>query len=137
MLRRRGCLPTQLVHAPVGWESGGVKMERRGMTIPEVGFRASRFPVELPLRYRLFGDLGWTDGKTVNISRSGVLFEVDEPMSADTPIELAFDLPIEMGGGPGAEVTCRGQIVRTILPPSTDAPPSVAVSITEYRSLGN
>ncbi len=112
-------------------------MERRGMTIQEVGFRASRFPVELPLRYRPFGELGWTEGKTINVSRSGILFEVDELLAAETPIELAFDLPVEMGGGPGAEVACRGQIVRTILPPSTDDPPSIAVSITDYRSLGN
>lgn len=112
-------------------------MNGRGMTIPEVGFRASRFPVELPLRYRPLGELGWVEGRTINVSRSGVLFAADELLPEETPVELTFDLPPEMGGGPGEGITCRGQVVRTILPPSTDDPPSVAVSIAEFRSLGN
>ncbi|MFB3921786.1 MAG: PilZ domain-containing protein [Terriglobia bacterium] len=112
-------------------------MNGHGMTIPEVGFRASRFPVELPLRYRPLGELGWVEGRTINVSRSGVLFAVDELLPEETPIELAFDLPPEMGGGPGEGVTCRGQVVRTILPPSTDDPPAVAVSIAGFRSYGN
>jgi len=112
-------------------------MERREITVFDAEARASRFPVELPLRYRPIGEIGWIEAKTINVSRSGVLFEVDQLLPEETRIEMTFDLPVEMGGGSGAEVTCRGQIVRTILPPATDALPSVAVTITDYRSLAS
>lgn len=110
-------------------------MERREITVTDPGMRASRFPIEMRLRYRPSGEVGWTEGKTVNISRSGVLFEADELLEVDTPIEMSFDIPIEIGGaaGAGAEIACRGQVVRTILPPATDAPPAVAATIAEYR----
>jgi hypothetical protein len=109
-------------------------MERRGTVIDvELGDRASRVPITLTLRYRPGGEVGWSEGKTINISRSGVLFAADESLEVDTPVEMNFDLPLEVGGAPGTEVTCRGHVVRTILPPSSDAPPALAVSIDDYR----
>lgn len=97
----------------------------------DFGDRASRIPIERTLRYRPDGELGWSETKTINISRSGVLFAADESLEIDTPLEMSFDLPLEIGGAPGTEVTCRGKVVRTILPPSTDRPPVVAVTIDE------
>jgi len=112
-------------------------MDYRSLAQRHVGDRSSRFAVEMPMRFRPIGEIGWTQAKTINISRSGVLFGIEQPLPEETPVELVFDLPVEMGGGAGTEVTCRGQIVRTILPPATDAPPAVAVAIADYRSLGN
>src|SRR3974390_258670 len=37
-------------------------------------FRAQRFNLHLPLRYRRVGEQGWRNGTTENISRSGMLF---------------------------------------------------------------
>src|SRR3974390_2499968 len=37
-------------------------------------FRAQRFNLQLPLRYRRVGEEGWRSGTTENISRSGMLF---------------------------------------------------------------
>lgn len=110
-------------------------MERRGTTILQIGDRASRFPVDMPMRYRPIGDVGWNEGRTLNLSRSGVLFEAGDNLAPDTPIEMSFDLPTEFGGGPGTQVICRGQVVRTLLPPATDAAPSVAASFGELRTL--
>jgi len=108
-------------------------MDRRGMIDLEVGDRASRVPMALTLRYRPGGEVGWSEAQTINISRSGILFAAGESLAIDTPIEMNFDLPLEVGGAPGTEVTCRGHVVRTILPPATDAPPAVAVTIDEFR----
>jgi hypothetical protein len=108
-------------------------MDRRGMIDIELGDRASRVPIALTLRYRPGGELGWSEAQTINISRSGVLFAAGESLAIDTPIEMNLDLPLEVGGAPGTGVTCRGRVVRTILPPASDGPPVVAVSIDEYR----
>ena len=108
-------------------------MDPRGLIDLEIGDRASRVPLALTLRYRPQGDVGWSEAQTINISRSGVLFAADGSLEIDAPIEMSLDLPIEVGGAPGTEVTCRGHVVRTILPPASDGPPVVAVSIDEFR----
>jgi hypothetical protein len=108
-------------------------MARHGIIDIEPGDRASRVPVELTLRYRPGGEVGWSETKTINISRSGILFATDESLPIDTPLEMSLDLPLEVGGAPGTEVTCRGHVVRTVLPPATDAPPAVAATIDELR----
>src|SRR5581483_8833518 len=41
-------------------------------------FRAQRFNLNLPLRYRLLGEENWRLGTTENISRSGLLFRAEE-----------------------------------------------------------
>ncbi len=93
--------------------------------------RAHRFAIKAPVRYRPSGEMDWIDGKTENISRSGVLFEGERYLDLSTPIEINFKLPAEIGGQ-DAEVACRGLIVRTILPPATDAAPSLAAKILDY-----
>jgi hypothetical protein len=55
--------------------------------------RAQRFVLKLPLRYRAAGSDAWLKGTTVNISRSGVLFDVDEALAPQTTIEVELDLP--------------------------------------------
>jgi len=108
-------------------------MERRGV----LGFgptaRASRYTVSIPVRYRPFGDFGWTETRTINISCTGVLFETDEPLTVDTPIELRFDLPVEIGGTGEGELSCFGQVVRTIMPPASDTPHAAAAAVSDFH----
>src|SRR5881396_2915899 len=42
--------------------------------------RAPRFRLHLPLWYRLHGGLEWIESKTENISRTGVLLQVELPL---------------------------------------------------------
>ena len=95
--------------------------------------RAPRFSIQIPLRYRPSGEIGWSEGRTENISRSGVLFEAEQIIGVETRVEISLMLPMEIAGEAGAEVVCRGQIVRTVLPPATDAPPELAARILDYR----
>jgi hypothetical protein len=99
----------------------------------EPGSRASRYTISIPVRYRPLGDIGWTQTKTINISLTGVLFETEADLHENVPIELSFDAPVEIGGSGQAELTCLGQVVRTIMPPSSDAPPLAAAAITDFR----
>jgi hypothetical protein len=99
--------------------------------------RAPRYPLRIPLRYRPSGDQQWREGRTENISRSGVLFRTDHLMPLQTPIEMLLALPAEVGGGEdAATVICRGRIVRTEVPKGAendDERPAVAATIAGYR----
>jgi hypothetical protein len=93
--------------------------------------RATRFMISIPLKYRPSGATDWRDGRTENISRSGVLFRTDHLMPAQTPIEFLMALPDPIADG--ATVICRGRIVRTEPPNPDDPRPAVAATISGYR----
>jgi hypothetical protein len=94
--------------------------------------RAQRFALELVLRYRRPGQTAWSEGRTENISRSGVLFRADGPLPVDAALELSFVLPV---GKAPTGVRCRGRIVRSVPAAGLDLLPGVAVAITDYRLL--
>ena len=98
---------------------------QQAATIP----RASRFSVQLEMRYRAAGDRQWRFGHTRNISRSGVLFSADAPLDPDTPVELVLVLPGTVAGEPTSRLRCSGQVVRT----TGEQPPYVAAAVVDYR----
>jgi PilZ domain-containing protein len=95
--------------------------------------RAARFPIHTEIHFRPEGKEDWQMGETQNISRSGVLFNVGELLAVNTALEMMFPLPAEIGSEAGAMVLCRGRIVRTILPPTSDQLGSMAADFSEYR----
>ena len=108
-------------------------MESREVFPFDPGTRATRYNVSIPVRYRPLGDLGWTQTQTINISLTGVLFETTELLEPEDPVELSFDTPVEIGGTGNGELTCIGQVVRTMMPPATDASPAAAASISGFK----
>lgn len=97
--------------------------------------RAERFPIHMALRVRTSGETDWMEGETENISRSGLLFRVPRVLEVNSPAELQFRLPVEVGGEQGAMVLALGHVVRTVLPPSSDELPAAAVKFLNYRML--
>ena len=95
--------------------------------------RAPRFTLRIPLRYRAPGEPIWRDGRTENISRSGVLFRTESAMPPLTVIEMLMALPIGAADGDSATVICRGRIVRTEPGTRDDPQPAVAATISAYR----
>jgi hypothetical protein len=87
------------------------------------------------MRFRSSGDPHWHEGRTENISRSGVLFRSAHLMPRRTPIEMLLALPAEVGGGGGesATVICRGRVVRSEPPNHDDTEPAMAATIAGYR----
>jgi CheY-like chemotaxis protein len=77
-------------------------------------FRARRFNLQLPLRYRPLGENTWRPGTTENISRSGLLFEAQEALNPTVQLEINLVLPAEIAGLAATEVICRGEIVRSV-----------------------
>ncbi len=73
--------------------------------------RRSRFIIHIPISYRRVGDFAWSQAKSENLSRSGVLFRAAKPLEVNCPVEMQFVAPPELGDG-GNLVACRGYIVR-------------------------
>ena len=97
--------------------------------------RAPRLPVRLPLRYRLPGEARWRQGTTENVSRSGVLFHAEQSLQPRSELEINLVLPIEIEGIGGAEVLCRGEVVRIAQPKEAEMSPALAARFLEYRLL--
>jgi PAS domain S-box-containing protein len=96
-------------------------------------FRATRFDLHLPLKYRLVGERDWRQGTTENISRSGMLFQAEESVAPNALLEINLVLPAEIAGLAAAEVVCRGEVVRTVDPESGTVNPTLAAKILQYH----
>ena len=103
----------------------------RGQKIPP--FRARRFNLHLPLRYRLIGEQQWHDGTTENISRSGLLFHAQEVLQPSAQVEINLILPAEIAGPAPTEVVCRGEVVRSVQGVGVEVLPALAAKILQYR----
>ena len=106
-----------------------------GAPLPPVSLkpRAQRFPIQTPVRYRESGQTAWSEGVTVNISRSGVLFRAPEVPEPKTVLEMQILLPAEVTGGMAANVVCLGPVVRAEPPLTSEDRPAVAAAILQYR----
>ncbi len=94
--------------------------------------RATRYRLELPVRYRRSGAAQWCQGKTSNISRSGVLFCSHETDSLAPGSVLEVLLTLAPEGEPAAaEVLCLGPVVRQA--PCGESATELAVRIVRYR----
>jgi CheY-like chemotaxis protein len=95
--------------------------------------RAQRFQLQLPLKYRRLGEEKWHDGQTRNISRSGLLFQAEDPMQPNVVLEINLVLPSEIAGLSPTEVVCRGEVVRTVMTDGEKVAPALAAKILQYR----
>jgi hypothetical protein len=69
--------------------------------------RAQRFPLNVPLHYRKSGMPGWQDAQTVNISRTGILFEADVILHKDSVLDIRVSLPLNV------TISCQATVVRS------------------------
>jgi CheY-like chemotaxis protein len=108
--------------------SAGVSGEKK--TAP---FRARRFNLHLPLRYRPLGEKSWRKGTTENISRSGLLFQAQELLNPNAQVEISLVLPPEIAGLAATEVVCRGEVVRSVGGEGRGVNPALAAKILQYH----
>jgi PAS domain S-box-containing protein len=96
-------------------------------------FRARRFNLHLPLRYRPLGEENWRPGTTENISRSGLLFQAQELLHPNALLEISLVLPAEIAGLAATEVICRGEVVRSVEAQGQSVSPALAAKILQYH----
>ena len=77
--------------------------------------RANRYSIRRDVEYRLRGPRGntWGSGRTVNISRRGVLFETEPDLRIGSKIDLVIDMGTLLDGSPGVELHAHGITVRS------------------------
>jgi hypothetical protein len=93
--------------------------------------RAPRYQVGIRLRYRPVGESIWREGKSENISRTGVLFQPEAALSRDTPIEMLLEMPAAVAASAGMLIR-RGRIVRGVPPSSLEDRPAYAAAAFDY-----
>jgi PAS domain S-box-containing protein len=121
-------IPAAASEAGVALQKAGASAARRPDQ-PALS-RAPRFQLQLPLKYRQLDEERWHDGETRNISRSGLLFEAEDPLQPNVQLEINLVLPAEIAGLSPTEVICRGEIVRT---QTEQMPPALAAKILQYH----
>ena len=101
-------------------------------------FRASRFSVRLPLRYRVVGNRAWGVGGTENISRSGILFHTQpsralrEALSSKPMLDMTLEAPQREADGPLHQVHCQGRVVRSVCFEGRAHPSAWAITVGDY-----
>jgi len=79
------------------------------------------------------GESVWRNGTTENISRSGMLFRVEETIQPNAQLEINLVLPAEIAGLSTAEVICHGEVVRTVQLEQPTVGPALAARILRYE----
>ena len=99
--------------------------------------RAPRFQLNLPIQYRPAGAPEWHQGRTLNISRSGVLFRCTPSKAPEEEPALTTEVPVEvkilLSGSPAGvgELSCEGWIVRLETPDEGSL--ALAVEFSDYE----
>ena len=125
----------EVLDAPFAEEvSMAARSQEQGSTKGKIApFRAQRFALQLPLKYRRLGEQNWRVGTTENISRSGLLFRAEEALLPKVQLEINLVLPAEIAGLTAAEVVCRGEVVRMVESGSPSVTPALAAKILQYH----
>ena len=77
--------------------------------------RSSRFPIERDVRYKTLNQRTETlagNGKTLNISSSGVLFTSDHDLPVGTRLELSISWPAQLNDKCMLNLVARGRVTR-------------------------
>lgn len=77
--------------------------------------RSSRFPIERDVRYKTLNQRTETlagNGKTLNISSSGVLFTSDHDLPIGTRLELSISWPAQLNDRCLLNLVARGRVTR-------------------------
>ena len=91
--------------------------------------RATRFSMNLPVRYRVQGEVGWSYGMTINISSTGLLFQSARRIEPDAEVEIEVVLPGDEAGS--ARVVSHGDVMRVTLPTEPDGDHVVAATFEQ------
>ena len=76
---------------------------------------SDRFPIEREVRFRVMNKRGGEetgDGRTLNISSSGVLFTTEQMLPPRPRLEVSINWPAQLNNKCALRLVARGRIVR-------------------------
>jgi hypothetical protein len=97
--------------------------------------RAPRVAMDTLVLIRRAGEDTWRRGRTINISRTGLLLQTDG-LQLDPPetVEVVVALPV-FGDLAPTRILGTGRIVRAVAPSPPDSDPVMAAHLDTYRVL--
>jgi len=96
--------------------------------------RERRLKFAIPVTFRSEGSREWLTGRTLNLSRSGLLLEAEQFLGVDSRVEFVLDMPVEIAGQNGGRVLCQGRVARAVKDKGSEAW-LLAFAIIEYEFL--
>lgn len=99
--------------------------------------KGKRHPAKMPVKLRL------TEGVTpysqnaesVNISESGLLFLLDQPIAVGSHVDLSFVMPGEVTGGLPMKIRCSARVVRVDTYDSAQGKSGIAAHIERFETI--
>lgn len=104
-----------------------------GIRVESTPGRAVRFPVHLPVRYRVPDTGEWIEARTENVSRTGVLIGTDYLFEPSTHVDVRLEVPATKVKEGHAEVICKGTVVRVEPMGTKRISSAVALEFENYR----
>jgi PilZ domain len=97
---------------------------------------AERFDLNIPLRVRIAKSAALEHTtESLNISKRGIYFATDLPLSKGTPVHLAFEMPEQVTHKPASEWRCTGHVVHVQPNSSPKGATCVGVGFDCYEVL--
>lgn len=96
---------------------------------------ASRFAIEREIRYRVLSkksahEMG--NGRTINMSSSGVLFTTEQELAPGRTLEIAISWPAQLNNTCPLKLVARGRVVR-----SENSQTAIQIQHYEFRTQGS
>jgi len=76
---------------------------------------SDRFPIEREVRFKVLNKRGGEEtgeGKTLNISSSGILFTSEQMLLPGRRLEVAINWPVQLNNNVALKLVARGRVVR-------------------------
>jgi hypothetical protein len=76
---------------------------------------SDRFPIEREVRFRVLNKRGGEEtgeGKTLNISSSGILFTSEQMLLPGRRLEVSINWPVQLNNKVALKLVARGRVVR-------------------------
>jgi PilZ domain len=103
--------------------------------LPSERRNSDRFPIEREVRFRVLNKRGGEetgDGKTLNISSSGVLFTSEHLLLPGRRLELSISWPVQLNDLVPLKLVARGRVVRF-----EDGQVAIEIQQYEFRTQAN
>lgn len=106
------------------------------MAMAEMQQRARRYSMAMPLQFRQSADSEWQAARTLNLSRTGILFRTQgQPPVTGRGIEFIVWLPL-FSADLDSRVRCTGSVARVAAEGPAEGGRAVGVTIDSYEFLG-
>jgi PilZ domain len=103
--------------------------------LPSDRRHSDRFPIEREVRFRVLNKRGGEetgDGKTLNISSSGVLFTSAQILIPGRRLELSISWPVQLNDVIPLKLVARGRVVRF-----EEGQAAIEIQQYEFRTQSN